>query len=128
MRSFSAISAKTVGPETLLALNNHSQSLKTLKLNGLESASIKALSVLKPCNAIEMVAIVDAEGHVDLETTENDVFLAVVEWLGSCKNLHIVHFTNVLSAPAILTQVARKLFSPSKANSIISLFILIPVS
>lgn len=72
--------------------------------------------MLKPCNALEMIEIVDAEGYVDLEKTENDVFVAVVEWLSSCKNLRIVHFTSVVSAPAILTQISRKSSSPSKAN------------
>jgi hypothetical protein len=108
LRSFSALSAKAVGPETLLALNNHALSLKTLKLSGLESASIQRLSLLQGCKAIEMLEIQDADGLVNLEATENDVFLDVVTWLGSCKRLRDLHITDLVSAPAILTKVCCK--------------------
>lgn len=35
LESFTALNAQGIGPETLLALNNHSSSLKTLELDGL---------------------------------------------------------------------------------------------
>jgi hypothetical protein len=37
LESLNALSAEGIGPETLLALNNHGKSLKTLKIDGLRS-------------------------------------------------------------------------------------------
>ena len=38
LESLTALSAEGIGPETLLALNNHANSLKTLKVDGLRYA------------------------------------------------------------------------------------------
>jgi hypothetical protein len=108
LRSFTAISAQSIGPETLLALNNHSSSLKILKLNGLKSDAIKSLSLLQGCEALEVLDIQDADGLINLETTENDVFLEVVAWLGRCRRLKELSFKKFLSAPAILTDICLR--------------------
>ena len=105
LRSFTAISAQCIGPESLLALNNHSSSLEILKLNGLKSNGIKSLSLLQGCQALEVLEIHDAEGVINLEATENDVFLQVVAWLGRCSRLNELSFTKLLDAPAILTVI-----------------------
>jgi hypothetical protein len=94
-----------IGPETLLALNNHSNSLKALKLNGLKSAAVKNLSLLQGCGVLEILDIQDSDGFVNLEETENDIFLEVVEWLGRCDRLRDLSFKNFLSAPSILTDI-----------------------
>ena len=108
MRFFSALSAKAVGPETMLALKNHSKSLESLMLDGLASSSIRQLSRLQHCVALQVITIVDADREVNLEETENDIFLEVVQWLGNCKNLRVLRLTNLVSAPAIMTQVSCK--------------------
>lgn len=43
LESFTALSAQAIGPETLLALNNHSSSLKNLKLEDLRYVSCQIL-------------------------------------------------------------------------------------
>ena len=47
LRSFTALSANAIGPETLLSLNHHKSSLQRLKLDGLGLAAIKKLSFFK---------------------------------------------------------------------------------
>ncbi len=108
LRSFSALSADAVGPETLLALNNHSRSLKHLKLDGLTSEAIKKLSYLHGCDLLESLEIVDKDGWVSLEEFEHDIYLEVIAWLGSCEHLRALHFKNLVSGPSILTQVCLK--------------------
>ena len=108
LRTFTALSANEVGPETLLALNHHSTSLKSLALDGLKSDAIQHLSLLQGCDQLESLDIHDAEGLINLEATENDIFTEVVEWLGRCEKLRELKVDSVLSAPAILTQVCLK--------------------
>jgi Leucine-rich repeat (LRR) protein len=108
LRAFSALSSRLVGAETLLALNNHSKSLRSLKLVELESDAIRKLSYLQGCKAIEVLDIKDAHGSVNLEATENDIFLEVISWLCGCSKLQDVRFTNLLSAPAILEHLCCK--------------------
>jgi hypothetical protein len=106
--SFAVLSTNVVGPETLLALNHHSQSLRVLKLDGLRSDAIKHLSLLEGCIALESLDLQDAEGLINLEATENDIFLEVVAWLGKCERLRDLHLKNFVSGPAILTQVCLR--------------------
>lgn len=108
LQSFTAISAQGIGPKTLLAINNHEGSLKTLRLNGLRSEAIKNLSLLQGCCNLEVLEIHDAEGLVNLEERENDIFLEVVDWLGRCNRLQELSFKRVLSATAILAQVCLR--------------------
>ena len=105
LQSFSAIGAQKVGPETLLALNNHSSSLKTLKLDDLTLDGVRNLSFLRGCEALEVLFLKDNHGVIDLEATENDVFLAIVAWLCGCKGLRELTLVKFVSAPAILTLV-----------------------
>jgi hypothetical protein len=105
LRSFAALGANAVGPETLLSLNHHAQSLKRLELGGLKSEAIKNLSFLQGCTALETLGIQDADGVIDLEATQNDVFLEIIAWLSKCNVLRELLFRNLISSPAILTQV-----------------------
>lgn len=105
LRSFAAISAGSVGPQSLLSLNHHARSLKKLKLDGLKLDAIKNLSYLQGCDRLESLEISDADGLVNLETTENDVYLEVIAWLSKCNNLRELLLRNLVSGPAILTQV-----------------------
>lgn len=108
LRSFIALGARYVGLKTFLALSHHSTSLKRLKLDGLNSDAIGNLSLLEDCKALEMLEIQDANGVVDLEATENDVFPKFVEHLSSCNNLRELLLKNLVSGPAILTQVCLR--------------------
>ncbi|EPE34620.1 RNI-like protein [Glarea lozoyensis ATCC 20868] len=105
LRSLSVLSANEIGPETLLALNHHSNSLRSLTLDGLRSDVIKNLSLLQGCDQLECLDIHDQDGVVDLEATENDVFLELVAWLGRCAELRKLKLVSVVSAPSILTSV-----------------------
>ncbi|KAE8447387.1 hypothetical protein EG329_010801 [Mollisiaceae sp. DMI_Dod_QoI] len=105
LRSFAAISAGSVGPMSLLSLNHHAFSLKKLKLDGLRSEAIKNLSYLQGCEALESLEISDAEGLINLEATENDVYLEFVAWLSKCNSLRELLLRNLVSGPTILTQV-----------------------
>jgi hypothetical protein len=105
LRSFSLISYNYIGPETFLSLNNHHASLRYLMLGSLEPPAIKALSYLKGCDALEMIDLQDARGTLDLEATENDIYLEIIAWLTSCKNLKTISLTNFVNGPKILTSV-----------------------
>jgi hypothetical protein len=108
LQSFAALNANAIGPETLLSLNHHKYSLKRLKLDGLRSTAIKTLSFLQECVALEALDIQDSDGIVNLEATENDIFLEVIAWLGRCERLRELLLRNLASGPAILTQVCLK--------------------
>ncbi|PQE11901.1 hypothetical protein CJF31_00000034 [Rutstroemia sp. NJR-2017a BVV2] len=103
--SVEVLSHCKVGPAFLVALNHHSKSLKNLKLLSLQTEAIRNLNLLQECTSLEVLDIEDAERVVDLEATENDVFLEVIEWLGRCDKLRELAMKKVVSAPAILTQV-----------------------
>lgn len=105
LRSFAALSAGSVGLQTLLSLNYHARSLKKLKLDGLKSDAIKNLSYLQGCDKLESLEIADAEGLINLEATENDIYLEIVAWLSKCDSLRELLISNLVSGPAILTQV-----------------------
>jgi hypothetical protein len=108
LRSFAALSANAIGPETLLSLNHHKSSLQRLKLDGLRSNAIKTLSFLQECVALEALEIQDSDGLINLEAAENDIFLEVVAWLGRCEGLRELLLRDLASGPAILTQICLR--------------------
>ncbi|CAL3965985.1 unnamed protein product [Diplocarpon coronariae] len=108
LRYFTALSAGALGSETLLSLNHHSQSLKRLKLDGLRSDTVKHLSLLRGCKALEVIELSDAEGSVDLEATENDIYLEIIVWLGKCYGLQELLLRNFVGVTNVLTQVCLK--------------------
>lgn len=111
IKSFNALSARGVGPETLLALNNHSESLKVLKLDGLEPEAIEALPYLQGCRTLEILHINDKQGIINLDGVEEDSIQEVVSWLCGCHNLHELSLKNLANAPVILERVCRELTS-----------------
>jgi len=108
LQSVTVLSAQAVGPAILLALNNHSQSLTTLKLDELKADGIKNLNLLQGCKALEVLDLQDSDGFINLEATENDVFLEVIAWLAGCDRLRELAFKKLISAPAILTNVCLR--------------------
>ncbi|KAF2033727.1 hypothetical protein EK21DRAFT_58277 [Setomelanomma holmii] len=92
------------GAETFLALNQHSKSLEYLKLC-VSSDSAPFLSLLAECKALKYLSIEDLRGQIDLEATQNDVFLEVIAWLTKCENLQHLQFPNMQSGAAIATPI-----------------------
>ncbi|KAF2799945.1 hypothetical protein K505DRAFT_404299 [Melanomma pulvis-pyrius CBS 109.77] len=89
------------GAETFLALNNHSESLKDLRLC-VSDDTLPHLSLLQGCTALEALRIEDSNGMINLEKTQNDVFLEMIDWLRKCSNLRRLSFTKLLSAACIV--------------------------
>jgi hypothetical protein len=108
LRSFTALSARNICPNVFMALNNHCLSLKVLKLDGLKSDAIKRLSLLQGCEALEILHLQDEDSSINLEETENDVYLEVLEWLGRCNQLQELSIKRLLSAPSILTNICLR--------------------
>ncbi|KAH7077793.1 hypothetical protein BKA63DRAFT_532260 [Paraphoma chrysanthemicola] len=92
------------GAETFLALNQHAKSLDTLKLC-VSNESAPFLSHLAECTALKYLSIEDLHGLIDLEATQNDVFLKVVAWLTKCENLKHLLFPSLQSGAAIARPV-----------------------
>ena len=95
---FENISSSGIAAETLLALNNHSKSLTSLKL-ALNEDGILALKYLQGCTKLRTLSITSLQPSVDLKATQNDVFLEIVEWLKQCDLLNDLTFDGVISAP-----------------------------
>ncbi|RAL62313.1 hypothetical protein DID88_004879 [Monilinia fructigena] len=108
LHSLEVLSNCRIGPEFLSALNHHSESLKSLRLQSLNAQAIKNLNVLKSCTALEILDLEDSQHTVDLEATENDVFVEVIEWLGCCEKLRELVLNRIVCAPSILKQVCLR--------------------
>ncbi|QSZ35821.1 hypothetical protein DSL72_006943 [Monilinia vaccinii-corymbosi] len=106
--SLEVLSNCRIGPKFLSALNHHSESLKSLKLQSLNAEAIMNLNILQSCTALETLDLEDSQHTVDLEATENDVFLEIIEWLGCCEKLRELVLNKIISAPAILKQVCLR--------------------
>lgn len=104
LKQLQTISDIRAGAETFLALTQHGESLEDLRLC-VSNDSLRQLSLLQGCTAIKYLRIEDIHGAVDLEATENDVFLEVISWLTKCRNLQRLSFTKLQSGAAITTPV-----------------------
>jgi len=105
LRSFVALNAAAVGPETLLSFNHHSKTLKKLSLDGLTPNALKKLSSVQECVALENLLIGGADRFFDLEATENDVYLEVITWLTRCSSLRDLSLKKLVNGPTILSQI-----------------------
>jgi hypothetical protein len=92
------------GAETFLALNQHAKSLDDLKICIFEETA-PFLSLLSGCTALKHLRIEDYHGQVDLEATQNDVFLELITWLTKCENLQYLVFPNLQAGASIATPV-----------------------
>lgn len=104
LKSFETISITGIGAESFLALNSHGLTLRQLKMY-LKSDALPHLGLLKGCVNLETLSLEDGDGTVDLERTQNDVFLEMIAWLRDCHKLRHLTFTKILSGAAIMTQV-----------------------
>lgn len=99
------ISFSYIARKSFEALGRH-RGLKKLKLNNLCEAAMENLNGLKECTQIEVLSLQDNTSAVRLEELNNDVFLDVIAWLSSCRNLRDITITNFWDGPAILAAVA----------------------
>lgn len=102
---FEMISFSNIGSLSLTALNQHAKSLTELRLGSLHDGAILALGQLKECTALRILVLEDKVGSLQLEATQNDVFLEIVEWLSACSNLRDLTLKKFYDGPAILAQV-----------------------
>ena len=114
---FEMISYNNIGSASFQALGRH-QGLQELKLANLDQDAIQSLNKLKDCTEIQILALEDNLGTVQLESLNNDVFLEVVAWLSSCTKLRDLTLKKFHDGPAILSQV---LSSPNLRLSRLSL-------
>jgi hypothetical protein len=105
LRSLQVVSRNQIGGDTFLALGNHSKSLVELKLGGLPDSTIKLLSLLAACNALQTLHLEDEAGSTNLETTQHDIFLQIIAWLTSCKGLKSISLGSFVNGPTILKSV-----------------------
>lgn len=104
LHGFKTLSGTGIAAESFLALNNHGQSLRVLKLF-LDHDAVPHLGLLKGCVRLETLDISDSSGAVDLEATQNDVFLEMVNWLRDCRDLRQLSFSKFRSAAALSARV-----------------------
>jgi hypothetical protein len=104
LKQLHTISDIRAGAETFLALNQHGESLEDLRLC-ISNDSAAFLNLLGGCTSLKYLRIEDYHGQVDLEATQQGVYLEVVAWLRKCKNLQQLVFPKLQSGAAIATPV-----------------------
>ncbi|KAF1932642.1 uncharacterized protein M421DRAFT_399080 [Didymella exigua CBS 183.55] len=90
--------------ETFSALSHHGGSLEDLGMYT-SNESLSHLNMLQGCTALRQLRIEDTHGVVDLQATQNDVFLETIAWLSKCKGLRVIRFSNFASGAALMTPV-----------------------
>ncbi|KAI9692071.1 MAG: hypothetical protein M1820_009538 [Bogoriella megaspora] len=100
LQSLELFSLTGIGAESFLALNRHGATLRLLRLC-VKPESCPSLSLLKECTNIETLILEDSTGSSDLERTDYDKFLEIIEWLQSCKQLRTLEFDKFPPAAAM---------------------------
>lgn len=90
--------------ETFLALSHHGGSLEDLGMYT-SNESLSHLNMLQGCTTLRQLRIEDTHGTVDLQATQNDVYLETIAWLRKCKSLRNIRLSNLYSGAAIITPV-----------------------
>jgi hypothetical protein len=109
MAYFEMISYNDLARRSFEALGRHNKTLQHLDLGNLNKDAVRNLNALKACTEIHTLKLDDEFGTVQLEALHNDVFLEVVDWLGSCRNLRELSLQKFFDGPALLSRV---LYSP----------------
>lgn len=104
LRMFETIRYIGVAAETFLALNNHSDSLRDLRLC-VSDESLPHFSLLRGCTGLDCLQIEDVGGQTNIEKTQNDVFLETIDWLVKCHGLQVLSFTRFQAASGIVTPI-----------------------
>ncbi|KAI1213161.1 uncharacterized protein F4807DRAFT_413091 [Annulohypoxylon truncatum] len=89
LRSFEIISKNEIGPNTLMALNSHAKSLRSLSLRSITVQAKKALHQLFSCTGLETLVIENSGLYnwVDMEDYGEGVLKGIIAWISSCKSL-----------------------------------------
>ncbi|KAJ9607779.1 hypothetical protein H2200_007857 [Cladophialophora chaetospira] len=103
---FEMISYNNIGKLSFQALGRH-KTLHQLDLGNLNEDAVRNLNALKGCTSLRTLKLDDNFGNVRLEELNNDVFLEVVEWLSSCRELRDLSLKKFFDAPAILARVLQ---------------------
>ncbi|KZF22749.1 hypothetical protein L228DRAFT_260889 [Xylona heveae TC161] len=97
------ISFSEIQAQGFEALNHHRDSLKELRLSNLNTEAMLALPKLKDCTALETLYLETTTRGMDLEATQNDIFVEVISWLRSCKSLQEISIKKFVNGPALLS-------------------------
>lgn len=98
-----------IASQSFTALSTqHSSSLQELRLAALSESALKSLDKLSACTNLRMLSLEDFSGTLRLEETQNDVFVALIDWFSSCRNLQSLDIKKLFDGPAILSAVLEK--------------------
>jgi hypothetical protein len=106
---FEIISYNQIGKLSFEALGRH-QRLQHLELGNLGEEAVASLHALRNCTAIHTLKLHDNFGVTDLEGSHNDVFLEIINWIGSCTELRDLSLKKFYDGPTLLSRI---LSSPS---------------
>lgn len=104
LKSLQTISNIRAGAESFVALNHHGTSLEDLRLATTDEV-LPHLALLQGCTALRSLRIDDTNGNVDLETSQNDVFLELIAWLRKCESLQRLSLFNCQFGAGMITPV-----------------------
>ncbi|KAI9795594.1 MAG: hypothetical protein M1833_006915 [Piccolia ochrophora] len=101
LTSFEVFSAIDIGTESYTSLALHQQSLTTLRLSGLRTDAVLALSELKSCTSLEVLHL-EAIEYISEDPSQKECFLDLISWLRECKRLQNVTVKRFRSAHSLL--------------------------
>lgn len=101
---FEMISFNRLSKLSFEALGRH-KSLRELSLGNLSHEAMENLNALKECTKLHTLKLDDDLGYAHLEGVNDHVFLEVVDWLSSCRNLRDLSLKKFADGPAILSRV-----------------------
>jgi len=104
LESFVAFSMNGFGPQCCLGISCHSSALTELELF-MPPTVIPHIGLLKGLTALETLTLIDERRTIDLEAERNDVFLDLIEWLKSCKNLRNLRLALYNCGAAVATPI-----------------------
>ena len=106
---FETISVSQIASQSFTALSaQHSSSLQELRLAALSESALKSLDKLSACTNLRTLSLEDTAGVLRLEESQNDVFIALIDWLSSCRYLQSLDIKRLFDGPAILSAVLEK--------------------
>ncbi|KAL8896065.1 MAG: hypothetical protein Q9207_007889 [Kuettlingeria erythrocarpa] len=106
LESLEIFSFMNIGPETLLSLGCHRESLTELKLGHVNALALQSLNLLAGCTNLSTLLLTDGtDRQVDLKNSHNDVFLETVAWLRNCKQLRSVTIRKIRGGQDLVTPI-----------------------
>lgn len=108
LRSLRIFSQNDIGEKTFQALNQHRESLTDLVLGNIKSSAVKALSSLQGLIALRSLDLNDGDSLINLEATQNERFLDILNWVTSCQQLKTIRLQDFMDGPAIMKALCLK--------------------